>query len=465
MDPIERHIKKHFDNKSYPYNESHWLEARQLISDNNRKKRRWFLWWTTGVSVIIIIVLAFQSYSTESTMVTFNDIENLASSEDKDAGNTSTSVNGFSVNSEINAEEKPASARPDDSNVSGKKSQEQLLSAGTERQKVKSTVKSKETRTTYKNNARNEALVDASEYESSNTQEAVTPKSIDNDIPAPAADKALFSEKEGITSVSGTDASVLENSEQSSAEEPNPESAENILPAEQPLVENSESVSEVMPITPVRKRAKLGWGFVAGYLMQKQFTQDQWLKGAYFGARISRVLSSKWSVGTDVSVAVQEVNAVHFHHNAISGYGFGRDSIVTDLFAKRAITLQIPITLSYAIGKHTFAGMIGTRILLDAQASMQKLYYTNADPEDTSPTGIVPRSRIISKKEQLMPVGAVSPFSIYSGLRYGWMIGKGWGLETNISVPLYHRSAKLDFGTRIAADQGLRLEVGLLKVF
>lgn len=465
MDPIERHIKKHFDNKSYPYNESHWLEARQLIADNNRKKRRWFLWWTTAVSGIIIIVFASQSYSTQSTMLNFKEIENFATGENKDAGKTNTSVKVLSENAETYAEETTEYSRPDASNVSGTKSQKQLLSAGTKRKKVKSAGKSKAARTTFKNKDSNGASGDFSENESSKSKLESSTKSIDKDVPGPSSDQALFSEKESIISVSGNDASGLENSQQILSNELNPESTETIVPAEQPLVGNSESVSEVLPITPVRIRNKLGWGFVAGYLMQKQFTEDQWLKGAYFGARISRALSSKWSVGADVSVVVQEINAVHFHHNAISGYGFGRDSIVTDMFAKRAITLQIPITVAYEIGRHTIAGMIGTRILLDAQASMTKLYYTNADPENATITGIEPRSTLLTKKEQLMPVGAVSPFSIYSGLRYGWMIGKGWGLESNISVPLFHRSAKLDFGTRIAADQGLRIEVGLIKVF
>ncbi|MBK7428509.1 MAG: hypothetical protein IPI60_16585 [Saprospiraceae bacterium] len=64
-----------------------------------------------------------------------------------------------------------------------------------------------------------------------------------------------------------------------------------------------------------------------------------------------------------------------------------------------------------------------------------------------------------------MPEGALAPFSVYSGLRYGWMIGRGWGLETTISMPLYHRNAKLDIGTKMAADQGIRFELGVMKVF
>ena len=464
MDPIERHIKQHFDSKSYPYNEAHWLEAQKLIAENKKRRRGWLYWWTGAVSAMLILTMAFGTVSTETQIVANQDM--------KAEETTEIAVEASDVSNNN------ASALYSENNTTSNKVTEFTGNSKSDNQKLSNTTsntKPKIRKTTAKNIA-GKAVTERNL--SLSESEIISNETIEKQGKTGLSGKENFESKTvdgiAVNAEANPKKDASETEENSSAKESSmifsekdqSELAEQILtPEEIILLEKPEEAIVIEPINPVAKLGRFGWGFVAGYLVQNQFGGDKWLNGAYAGGRASWVLSSKWSVGADVSAVIQEMNAFHFHHDVQNGYSFGRDSLVTDMYAKRAISLQIPISVSYAIGKHTFSGMIGTRILLDAQASMQKLHYSNTDPENAVSGAIVPRSRVVADRNEIMPEGALSPFSIYSGVRYGWMIGKGWGLETNVSMPLYHKKAKLDLGSKMAADQGIRIELGVLKVF
>lgn len=466
MDPIERHIKQHFDKKTYPYNEAHWQEAQKLIAQNGRKKRRWVFWWGTGVAALAIIAGSYWTFSADSGLMTNADSAISPSADQVDSDEFSqkaarSASDAARSESDETVKDVSLHTATDDSPL---RSRELPQSPASQIKSLVSTGKySPEERSANPNSASDEINQNMSEQNLLATESSDTPViSLNN---KEIADKFL-SPEDPVSNAVIRDESTAQNlslASNETADFRNTGMVDESMSSVQ--ISGSGQEAEISLIAPVIANGRFSWGFVAGYLMQKQFTYDQWLKGAYFGGRVSWALSPGWSIGADVAAVVQEVKAVHFHHNAILGYSFGRDSIVTDMYAKRAVSLQIPLSMAYTTGKHSFAAIAGTRLLLDAQASMKKLHYTNANPVAPGNPALVSRSTVISDKEQLMPEGALAPFSIYTGLRYGWMIGKGWGLETYVTMPIYHADARLDFGTKMAADQGMRFEVGLVKAF
>jgi hypothetical protein len=465
MEPIERHIKEHFDNKSYSYNEAHWLEAQKLIAENKRRRRGWLYWWTGGVGVMLFAFIAFWTFSEEIRVITDTNAGqteavkiaqlNTNQSENSQRSQEIANENSDNVNNGI--------ARISQSNTRSFKNEDS--SSNTQNRSTKFTNSGENNNQKTNSGVSESKLALNQEFTVQGNQPVISSKNaLEKHQGAGETESAEQQVQNPL--IAANDKSDSDDAQKNLMDESNAESLDAVSKIEDVIpVENAAEQMNLPTITPVSKNTRFGWGFVAGYLLQKQSTEDQWINGAYLGARASWTLSPKWSIGSELTMVIQEIQSVHLQHDVVSGYGFGRDSIVTDLYAKRAIALQIPLAVSYAIGKHSFTGMIGSRILLDAKARLEKLHYTNADPENTGPGVIVSRSTVVIKKEQLMPRGALSPFSIYTGIRYGWMIGKGWGLETNVSLPLFHKKANLDFGTKMAADQGIRLELGVMKVF
>ncbi|MBK7428508.1 MAG: hypothetical protein IPI60_16580 [Saprospiraceae bacterium] len=395
MEPIERHIKQHFDNKSYSYNEAHWLDAQKLIAENKRRRRGWLIWWTGGVSLILITFLAYWTLSDTTIIVSNMDTDPIEAVEIAKLGTDQNGIVNSSHESPMENTDNISSERVGISLSSGQSFKNPSTHPNKKDQgsysaySIKINKREKNSAVSESSDILNQTFTNQQKpiENSANTR-------VEKNYAAGESESAIVlnQEKEG---VEPSELKVQQNL----LDESNTVVTEPVSKTEEVIaLENATGQLNIVPITPVSKNANFGFGFVAGYLMQKQFTEGQWLNGAYLGGRANWALSPKWSIGTDLSLVIQEMETVHFHHDVISGYGFGRDSIVTDLYAKRAVTLQIPLAVSYAFGKHTISGMIGSRILLDAQARMEKLHYTNADPENTASGVIVSRSTVLTKK-------------------------------------------------------------------